>query len=104
MHKPNKKSRLEPPMAVCAEKAAEVFPAVRYFQIHFEYLQEQLQLILRNQEALQLQIQQLDSRLLPAGQGIRVDTRSMDAQERLSAEYSTALDSEKSGFNRTGER
>ncbi|MDP2180221.1 hypothetical protein [Methylicorpusculum sp.] len=102
MHKPNIKSRPEPPMAVSAEKAAEVFPAVRYFQIHFEYLQEQLQLILRNQEGLQ--IQQLDSRLLPAGQGVRIDTRAMTTLERLTAGHSTALDSEKYGRKRTGER
>lgn len=104
MHKPNKKSRLEPPMVISAEKAAEVFPAVRYFQIHFEYLQEPLQLILRNQEALQLQIQQLDSRLLPASQGVRIDTRAMSTLERLMAVHSTALESEKYVLNRTGER
>jgi hypothetical protein len=59
LRKPHKKSRLEPPIVVSSEQATEVFPSVRYFQIHFEFLQEQLSLILHNQERLQHQIQQL---------------------------------------------
>ena len=59
LSKSRKKSRHDQPMVMPAEQAAEVFPAVRYFQIHFEFLQEQLSLILHNQECLQQQIQQL---------------------------------------------
>ncbi len=68
MQRTKKNQRPLPPMVVFAEQAAEVFPAVRYFQIHFEFLQEQLQLIARNQEALQQQIQQLEARLSVVGQ------------------------------------
>ena len=59
LSKSRKKSRHDQPMVMPAEQAAEVFPAVRYFQSHFEFLQEQLSLILHNQECLQQQIQQL---------------------------------------------
>lgn len=68
MQRTKKNQRPLPPMVVFAEQAAEVFSAVRYFQIHFEFLQEQLQLIARNQEALQQQIQQLEARLSAVGQ------------------------------------
>jgi hypothetical protein len=63
-------------MVVSAEQAAEVFPAVRYFQIHFEFLQEQLQLIARNQETLQQQIQQLEARLSAVGQTEQLSNQS----------------------------
>lgn len=43
--------------------SAPPYPSVRYFQIHFEYLQEQLQLILRNQDALQQRVQALEVQL-----------------------------------------
>ena len=85
LSKPRKKSRLDPPMLVPAEKAADVFPAVRYFQIHFEFLQEQIQLILQNQEVLQRQMQQLESRLSRSGQDIRLDSNSLNPIERLMA-------------------
>ena len=100
MRKPNKKSQLEPPIVVSAEHASDVFPSVRYFQIHFEFLQEQIQLILRNQEALKHQMQDLDSRLSTFGQGIRVETRTMSKLERLVAGHTA----EQSGHNRTGDR
>ena len=61
MQRTKKNQRPLPPMVVFAEQAAEVFPAVRYFQIHFEFLQEQLQLFARNQEALLQKIQQLEA-------------------------------------------
>lgn len=104
LSKSDKKPRLEPPLAVSADKAAEMFPAVRYFQIHFEFLQEQVQLILRNQEALQQQIQQLERRLSHSGHGIRIDSRKMSAMERLAAGHSAAQDSEAPGFKQTGGR
>lgn len=83
MRKSNKKAQLEPPMLVAAEKAAAVFPAVRYFQIHFEFLQEQIQLVLQNQESLQQQMQQLESQLSRSGQDIRMDSKSLNPIERL---------------------
>jgi hypothetical protein len=102
--KPRKKSRLDPPMVVPAEKAAEVFPAVRYFQIHFEFLQEQIQLILRNQEVLQQQIQQLESRLSRTGHGIRLDSKALSPIERLTANSNATSDSETPNLNLTGGR
>lgn len=39
-------------------------PSVRYFQIHFEFLQEQLQSLHKNQETLQLQLMRLERLLL----------------------------------------
>jgi hypothetical protein len=101
MRKSNKKAQLEPPMLVPAEQATDVFPAVRYFQIHFEFLQEQLQLILRNQEALQQQMQQLESRLARSGQGIRLDCKALNPLERLSTHRKAAQNSEASGLNST---
>ncbi|MEY4211767.1 MAG: hypothetical protein RLZ92_2148 [Pseudomonadota bacterium] len=53
MQRTKKNQRPVPPMVVSAEQAAEVFPAVCYLQVDFEFLQEQLQLIARNQETLQ---------------------------------------------------
>lgn len=70
----NKNKQPVPPLVVSAEQAAEVFPAVRYFQIHFEFLQEQLQLIVHNQDTLQQHIQQLEARLLAVGKNESVDT------------------------------
>jgi hypothetical protein len=35
------------------------FPTARYFQVHFEFLQEQLKLMLRVQETMRQQISQL---------------------------------------------
>jgi deoxyribodipyrimidine photolyase-like uncharacterized protein len=104
LSEPRKKSRLKPPMVVPAEKAADVFPAVRYFQIHFEFLQEQIQLILCNQEALQQQVQQLETQLSHSGQGIRIDTCKMSPLERLTAGHSAVQDNEASSLNRTGGR
>lgn len=104
LSKPSEKSRLDPPIVVPAEQAAEVFPAVRYFQIHFEFLQEQVQLILRNQEALQQQMQQLESRLSRSGQGISLDTRAPSPIERLTAHRNATSDSETPNLNLTGGR
>ncbi|MGZ0080202.1 hypothetical protein [Methylomonas sp. YC3] len=101
LSKPNKKSRLEPPVVVPAEQAAEVFPAVRYFQIHFEFLQEQIQLILKNQEMLQQQMQQLDSRLSRSGQGIHLDTQGMSPLKRLTRSHNLAHDSDTTSLNLT---
>ena len=69
MRRKTSSSDVEKRLTVTAEKAAEVFPTVRYFQIHFEYLQEQLKQTTRSLEALQLQIQQLQQQIglnLPA--------------------------------------
>lgn len=101
MQRKNNNIRLEPPVVVPAEQAAEVFPAVRYFQIHFEFLQEQIQLILRNQQALQVHIQQLESRLSQSGQDIRPDTMVSSPIERLTANPNAAQDSESSNLNLT---
>ncbi|OAI23671.1 hypothetical protein [Methylomonas koyamae] len=83
LRKPRKKAMLEPPMVVPAEQAAKVFPAVRYFQIHFEFLQEQIQLILQNQESLQQQLRQLESRLPHSANGVRQNAQGMSPLERL---------------------
>lgn len=104
LSKSSKKSKLDPPMEVPAEQAAEVFPAVRYFQIHFEFLQEQIQLILHNQEALQLHMQQLENRLSLSAQGIRLDTKTMSPIERLTANRNATQDSETSHPNLTAKR
>jgi hypothetical protein len=104
LNKSRKKPRLEPPMVVPAEQAAAVFPAVRYFQIHFEFLQEQIQLILRNQEALQQNMQQLESSLSRPDPSIRADNRGMNRLERLTAVHGVAQDTESQSLNRTANR
>lgn len=101
MRTSNKQAQLEPPMVVAADKAADVFPAVRYFQIHFEFLQEQIQLILRNQEGLQQQIQTLDSRLSRSGLGIHFDSKASSPIQRLTAHRNATQDSEVSSLNLT---
>lgn len=101
MRKSNKKAQLDPPMLVPAEQAADVFPSVRYFQIHFEYLQEQLQLILSNQEALHQQMQQLDSRLPRSGQSIRLDSKALNRLERLTTHRKTTQNGDASDLNST---
>ena len=40
------------------------FPSARYFQIHFEYMQEQLQRSVKLMENLQHQVMQLEQRVL----------------------------------------
>jgi hypothetical protein len=104
MSKPNKKLRLDPPMVVAAENAADVFPAVRYFQIHFEFLQEQLQLILRNQEALQQQMQQLESQLSLSAHGIRLNGKALSPIERLTANRNATQDTDTPNLNLTSGR
>ncbi len=46
-----------------ALKAGAGFPTARYFQIHFEYLQEQLHLTQGALQALQTQMHQLQQQL-----------------------------------------
>lgn len=104
LSKPRKKARLEPPMVVSAEKAAEVFPSVRYFQIHFEFLQEQIQLILCNQEALQQQMQQLESQLLRSAQSMRLNSKTLSPIERLTANRNATQDTDTPNLNLTGGR
>jgi len=104
MRKSNKKSHLEPSMLVPADKAANVFPAVRYFQIHFEFLQEQIQLILRNQEALQQQMQQLESQLSRSAQGMRLNSKTLSPIERLTANRNATQDTDTPNLNLTGGR
>lgn len=91
-------------MVAPAEQAAGLFPAVRYFQIHFEFLQEQIQLMLRNQEALQHQIQQLEHRLSRSGQGIRLDSKALSPFERMMTSHNTTQDSETPNLNLTSGR
>lgn len=104
MRKSNKKAQLEPPMVVPAEQAADVFPAVRYFQIHFEFLQEQIQLILHNQESLKQQMQQLESQLLRSVQGIRLNSKALSPIERLTANRNAAQDTDTANLDLTGGR
>jgi hypothetical protein len=100
LSKPRNNVRLDPPIMVPAEQASEVFPAVRYFQIHFEFLQEQIQLILRNQEVLQQQMQQLESQLSRSAQGICLNSPI----ERLTANRSATQDTDTRNLNLTGGR
>lgn len=104
LRKPRKKAMHEPPMVVPAEQAAEVFPAVRYFQIHFEFLQEQIQLILQNQESLQQQMQQLESQLSRTAQGLRLNSKMLSPIERLTANRNATQDSDAPNLNLTGGR
>lgn len=101
MRKSNKKALYEPRIAVATDNPADAFPAVRYFQIHFEYLQEQLQLILRNQEVLQQQMHQLESRLSWSGQGIRLDSKALNPLEHLTTHRVATQNGEVSGLNST---
>lgn len=48
---------------VPAHLAAEAFPTVRYFQIHFEFLQEQLQQTLHTLDSLKSQVHYLEQQL-----------------------------------------
>lgn len=104
MRKSTKKAQLEPPSVVSAEQAAEVFPAVRYFQIHFEFLQEQIQLILRNQEVLQQQLQQLERQLSRSAQGICLNNKALSPIERLTANRNATQDTDTPNLNLTGGR
>lgn len=81
-----------------AELTVEAFPAARYFQIHFEYLQEQMQSLLRQQEGLQQQIQQLDKRLSTRAQNGRVANRV----ERKAKD--PVVDSDTAGLMQLGNR
>ncbi|MGZ0077079.1 hypothetical protein [Methylomonas sp. YC3] len=99
-----RKTTKKAPYVVPAEKAAEIFPSARYFQIHFEFLQEQIQLILRNQETLQQQMRQLESQLSRTGQGIRLDGNTLSPIERLTVNRNATSDSETPNFNLTGGR
>ncbi|NOT13816.1 MAG: hypothetical protein HOP23_18670 [Methylococcaceae bacterium] len=78
-------SAIDPAFIVSTEKAAEVFPTVRYFQIHFEFLQEQLQLTMQTLEALQVQIQPLEQHLVNKHQPDLAESRSVT--EPISAIY-----------------
>ncbi|GEM_PF-2411895 len=101
MNSSHKKTQRDAPITVSADKAAKVFPAVRYFQIHFEFLQEQLQLIIRNQQALQQQVQQLESRLFESEQAIHLDLTAMSSFERQSASHNAAQNSNAPNFKLT---
>lgn len=46
------------------EQAETAYPSVRYFQIHFEFLQEQFQQTMKALEAMQTQIRQLEQQAL----------------------------------------
>ncbi|PKM09926.1 MAG: hypothetical protein CVV06_17850 [Gammaproteobacteria bacterium HGW-Gammaproteobacteria-10] len=91
-------------MVVPAEQAADVFPAVRYFQIHFEFLQEQIQLILQNHESLQLQMQQLESQLSRSAHGMRLDSKALSPIERLTTHRNATQDTDTPNLNLTGGR
>lgn len=103
MRKNNKKAQLEPPFVVPADQAADVYPAVRYFQIHFEYLHEQIQLILSNQESLQQQLRQLESRLPRTANSLRLNAPGKSPLERLATGH-TVPDKDAPGLNLTGGR
>lgn len=66
---------------VSSEMVTEAFPAARYFQIHFEFMQEQLKSIPHKQEALQIKIHQLDNCVSRSRQYIRVDANLKDTFE-----------------------
>ena len=56
------KSAAEPAKTDLALQAEVEFPSVRYFQIHFEFLQDQLNRTLHELQALQIRMQQLEQR------------------------------------------
>ncbi len=99
-----RKTTKKAPSVVPADKAADVFPAVRYFQIHFEFLQEQIQLILRNQEELQQQMQQLESQLSLSAHGIRLNSKALSPIERLTAHRKATQDTDTPNVNVTERR
>ena len=55
----SRKSERDPGETDLALKAGARFPSARYFQIHFEFLHEQLHLTQDALQALQMQMQQL---------------------------------------------
>ena len=55
--KKTKQAAVETDLAL---QAGAAFPTARYFQIHFEFLQEQLQQTLAELRSLKLQLQQLE--------------------------------------------
>jgi hypothetical protein len=59
----SRKREMDPGENDLALKAGAGFPTARYFQIHFEYLQEQLHLTQGALQALQTQMHQLQQQL-----------------------------------------
>lgn len=55
----SRKREMDPGETDLALKAGAKFPSARYFQIHFEFLHEQLRLTQDALQALQIQMQQL---------------------------------------------
>ena len=55
----SRKKEIDPGVTDPALKAGAGFPTARYFQIHFEFLQEQLHLTQDAMRAMQIQLQQL---------------------------------------------
>ena len=59
----SRKTVVEPVETDLALKAGAGFPTARYFQIHFEFLQEQLNQNQETLQAMQKQMRQLEERL-----------------------------------------
>lgn len=59
----HRQSAPESSFAERVQQAEATYPSVRYFQIHFEFLQEQFQQTLAVLESMQVQIRQLEQQL-----------------------------------------
>jgi hypothetical protein len=61
-------------------------------------------LILRTQEALQQQMQQLESQLSRSAQGMRLNSKALSPIERLTAHRNATQDTDTPNLNLTGGR
>ena len=58
----SRKKEIDPGETDLALKAGAGFPTARYFQIHFEFLQEQLHQTMEALQSLQMQMRQMEAR------------------------------------------
>lgn len=79
-----KHPKLQPEGAYTTSKAPKNFPTARYFQVHFEFLQEQIQLMKNMQEVMLMQMNQLEQRLLMKQQHLFSDDQHPFATQHSS--------------------
>jgi hypothetical protein len=77
----SRNTAVEPAETDLALKAGAAFPGARYFQIHFEYLQEQLHLTRDVLHELQMQMQQLQQQL-PGKVNLQASETGSSTQQR----------------------
>ncbi len=80
--------KLHPEEAYTTSKAPRNFPTARYFQVHFEFLQEQIQLMKDTQAVMLMQMNQLEQRLLTQQQQL-----FSDDQHPFAARHSSMVSS-----------